>query len=177
MNAEKLRLQIRIEQLRYLYDDQLIHSDLKLHFSNKHIPPEYIFNKQYRRVAGRPHAQDYLYCKPFYVIKNRHRVYSHHKNGTFIREPIKCLPETELMLLELAKMVCSKSKYDKRYAKDSFNDVYCALLLRFREVDTNRPASQVFNYVLSAGINTLKNVNRRQRRWEEHTHQLYDIIL
>lgn len=177
MNLEKLRQQIRIEQLRYLYNDDLIPQiSGSLHWSTSHIPNKYVFNNARRRLKSRPHSQDFLYCKPFFVWHKHHKLYSHKQNGKFVREAIKCLPETEVMLLELTRMVMSKGKFDYRNQSDFFNDAYCTLLQKFREVDTNRPAPQVFNYVLSIGINSLKNIRSDQRKWDYYHHELHEYI-
>lgn len=96
------------------------------------------------------------------------------KDGQFVREALPVLPETEAILTDLARMVLSKCKYDYRYQQDLFADAYCALLQKFREVDTNRSATQVFNYVISIGINAIKNVNSKHREWDFFHHTMWE---
>lgn len=174
MNLETLRKQIRKEQLRYLYNNDIPDNARSLQWYNGHIPKEYIFNSKRRRLAGVPHAQDYLYCKPFFVWHKHKKYYSHMKDGQFVREALPVLPETEAILTDLARMVLSKCKYDYRYQQDLFADAYCALLQKFREVDTNRSATQVFNYVISIGINAIKNVNSKHREWDYFHHTMWE---
>lgn len=177
MQLEKLRHQIRLEQLRYLYNDDLLtRKRIGLHWSNAHIPKQFIFNNQRRRLKGVPHAEDRLYCRPFFVWSKHRKVYSHRKDGKFIREAIKCYPETETMLMELTRMVMSKTKCDWRMQQDLFADAYCALLERFREVDTNRKPQQVFNWLLTVGINAIKNINKEHRKWDYYHHELPEYI-
>lgn len=172
MQPIELQKQIRIEQLRYLYNDEIAKIVTEINYCEEHIPPEYIFNNKRRRLKNTPHSQDFLYCRPFYVIVNEITYYSHISDGKFKREAIRCLPETDQMLLEITKMIISKSKTTFLDHNDLFGDIYCALLQNFRRVDINRTPEQVFSYIMAIGFNACKHQQGKNRNWNFYNHEL-----
>lgn len=174
MDPKELAEQIRIEQLRYLYNADVAGKAKTIHYSEKHIPEQYIFNNKRRRIKSNPHYQDLLYCRPFYVLVGRKKYCSHTRDGVFTREALRVLPKTEEMLMVLTKITMSKVKQAQGNQQDLFMDVYCGLLEKFRQVDVSRSPAAIFGYLITLGINVHRRQNKSHLKWDFYNHSLTD---
>ena len=180
IDAHRLRELMFIEQLKYCPDapEGCIASELT--YSTSHIPPQYVFNNQHKRLPNDPYKDVYLYTRPF-TIEHEGKVYqSHYINGEFEILPRMPLEqETWDILLQCSYVSLAKCDIQLRQ-RCSFRwyemeqEVILEIVRAFLEGNCQRTPSNIFNFLVTSGINAVRSIaqieaqHTRVGQFDEH---------